>query len=385
MRQGTARRDAGGSSVSPPLRVAHVSSVHQWTDNRVHYRECASLADAGYDVTLIAVESPIEAPMDRVRVIKLPRMNRALRATWGSIRAVRLGLRSRAEVLHFHDPELAWAIPLCRLLGRKVIYDAHEDLPNQIRTKAYLPAPVMPLAVLTAHVVIALTRLSSHVVSATETIAHRYPSDRVSVVHNYPPLRDEESSARPVEERGHTVVYIGTMSDSRGADVMVEAAGHPEFPSDWSFEIAGRASDPLIERISKLDGWNNTTFYGQVAPMTARDLLLGCRVGLVLFEDSQAHRDALPTKMFEYFAAGVPVVASDFPLWRTIIAEHECGLLVDQTSPAAVAAAVRRYADDSDLLRRHSENARRLAEEKLNWSAEAETLIGVYAAIAPRS
>jgi glycosyltransferase involved in cell wall biosynthesis len=108
-------------------------------------------------------------------------------------------------------------------------------------------------------------------------------------------------------------------------------------------------------------------------------------VGLVLFRDTEAHRDALPTKMFEYFAAGLPVIASDFPLWRDIIAGGECGQLVDQTDPDAVARAVARYAADPALLARHGANARRLAVSRLNWTREEAALAAAYkAALADR-
>jgi glycosyltransferase involved in cell wall biosynthesis len=82
--------------------------------------------------------------------------------------------------------------------------------------------------------------------------------------------------------------------------------------------------------------------------------------------------------MFEYFAAGVPVIASDFPLWRTIVAEHECGLLVDPSSPVEVAAALAEYARKPEMLSTHSRNARRLAVEQLNWQAEGKRLVNTY-------
>ena len=119
-------------------------------------------------------------------------------------------------------------------------------------------------------------------------------------------------------------------------------------------------------------------FRGQLPPDDARRLLLEAQVGLVLLSDTAAHRDALPTKMFEYFAAGTPVIASDFPLWRSIIQEHSCGLLVDPTSSSQVAAAIRRYSEEPGLLDRHSRNARRLAREELNWSSEAKALVAAY-------
>ena len=114
------------------------------------------------------------------------------------------------------------------------------------------------------------------------------------------------------------------------------------------------------------------------SPGAARDLIAQAKVGLVLFQRSPSHIDALPTKMFEYMAAGVPVIASDFPLWREILTRFDCGLLVDETSPEAIATAVARYAEEPSLLERHSANARSAALSVLNWTAEGENLVELY-------
>lgn len=364
-------------------RVVHVSSVHPWTDNRIHYRECASLAESGYDVTLVAVESAVDGARDKVEIVAIPRLPRLRRVVLSSVRAIRTGLRTGADVFHLHDPELVWAVPMLRLMRKKVVYDAHEDLPIQVVSKPYVNALARPFIVMAANLVIGVARLSTHIVAATEAIAQRFPEHKTSIVHNYPPLRLEESNAPRMEARTSGVVFAGGISSGRGAEVMVAAAADPSFPADWPLTLAGTISTGLQTELEADDGWNRTTFLGQLPPIAARDLLLDARVGLVLLQDTQAHRDALPTKMFEYFAAGVPVVASDFPLWRTIVTEHECGILVDPASPAEVASAVRRYADDPDLLAAHSRNARRLAVERLHWANEAKVLCDAYSRFAP--
>lgn len=358
--------------------VVHVSSVHAWSDNRVHYRECVTLADSGYRVTLVAVSSTTEAPRTTVNLVELPRMKRMRRVVLGSPRAVAAGLRTKAPVVHLHDPELVWAIPLLRALGRKVIYDAHEDLPRQVAGKAYIPGPLRPLAIVAAHLAIRVAALSNQVVAATPTIAANFPKKNVTVVRNYPVLRAAEDDARPAHLRSRTAAYVGLIAATRGARVMVDAAAHENFPEGWRLALAGPIAPALLAELKDRPGWRMTEYLGQVPPDAARDLLLDAAVGFVLLEDKPAHRDALPTKMFEYLAAGLPVIASDFPLWREIVRDGDCGIVVDPTSPGAVAAAVSRYATDPELVARHSRNGRRLAVEELNWQREGETLVNLY-------
>ncbi|MDR2453979.1 MAG: glycosyltransferase family 4 protein [Bifidobacteriaceae bacterium] len=360
----------------PAGRVAHVSSVHVWTDNRVHYREAASLARAGHAVALIAVDGPVQGPPAGVRVVKLPRRGRLRRLALGGVQAVRTAWALGPDVFHLHDPELAWAAPLLRAAGRKVVYDAHEDFPAQVKNKPYLAPWAVPLAVAGAHLALALARRANHIVAATETIARRFPPAKTTVVRNYPPLRPAEAAAPPLAARRAAAVYIGAVSAIRGAAVMAQAAASPLFPPAWRLRVAGRLRGRAAQALAGRPG--QVDYLGELPPEAARDLLLDSRVGLVLFGDTAAHRDALPTKMFEYLAAGLPVIASDFPLWRQIIGRHEAGQLVDQTDPAAVARAIARYAADPELLKLHGANARRLAVSQLNWASEEAALAAVY-------
>lgn len=374
-RQGRGDRGPAG----PPV-VAHVSSVHRVSDTRIHLREARSLVEAGLRVHLFANHHDVALPETGVQVhtFRLPggRFGRlVLAGPWAVIRA----LCSGSQVVHLHDPELAWAIPLLRVLGRKVIYDAHEDLPVQVLSKPYLNALTRPVAVLAARLIVRMVAKADHVVAATEVIGRSFPAQKTALVRNYPVLRDGEAHV-PLDERRLAVGYVGALGETRGVTTLVQSLTDSAFPPGWRAVIAGPAISPdYLDRLRQEPGWVEKVDYrGHLSSDEARDLLDDIRVGIVTLQRTPAYLDSLPTKMFEYFAAGVPAVASDFPLWRDIIHRHECGILVDEESPAAIAAAVGRYAEDPELLRRHGDNARRAALETLNWSGEARTLVGVY-------
>nr|WP_162241222.1 glycosyltransferase [Leifsonia sp. Leaf325] len=335
------------------------------------------MVDAGYKVTLIAVESAIDGPVTGVEVIALPRTRRLKRMSVGAARAVYRALRSGARIVHCHDPELAVWIPLLRIAGRKVIYDAHEDLPEQVSNKPYARGLGTVMLRSLAGGIIRLARSANHIIAATETIADRFPAGKVSVVHNYPPLRSEELHAVPLVERPEGVVYVGGIGPLRGSAQMIAATENEAFPAGWTLELAGPLDESMRDS-NDLTAYQRVNYHGQVGPVEARDLLLESRVGLSVLQDSPAYRESLPTKMFEYFAAGMPVIASDFPLWRSIVEGSECGMLVDETSPASIAQALERYAHDPELLTSHGRNARHLAETRLNWGHEVPVLLSAY-------
>lgn len=364
------------------VRVAHVSSAHPCTDNRVHLREAATLTRAGFDVALVAVRSEVEVPATGVEVHTLPQRSRLARVLINGPQAVWTAARLRPDVVHLHDPELCWAVPIFRALGTKVVYDAHEDLPKQVLEKSYLRPRARQVAALAARGVQRVARGSHLVVAATEAIGDSFAGHRRVVVHNYPRIdASEPADTRPpaIADGRPVLVYVGAMTKERGVREMVRACAAPDFPDRGELHLYGPIRPAALRHeLTQLSGWERVVDHGVVSPDTAREAIREAHLGLVVFGESPAHVQSLPTKMFEYLAEGRPVIASDFPLWREIVDGLDCGVVVDPRDPGAIARAVRDYVRDPALYARHSTNARRAAHDRLNWAHEEGVLIAAY-------
>jgi glycosyltransferase involved in cell wall biosynthesis len=342
-------------------------------------REAASAATR-YRTLLVAVDNPTTVPDTGVRVVLLPRRRRASRVVLNTTRAAVLALRSGAPVVHLHDPELLLVVPLLKLAGRTVVFDAHEVISEATADKDYVPRPLRGLLVLFSR---ALVRFAGwacdHVVVATAITARDYPPRKTTIVHNFPRLRQEEQALAPLAERPPSVAFIGVVSETRGSRAMARAALSREFPDGWHLHVAGNAyPDDESQVFDAAVAAGRVTVHGLLSPESARDLLLDARVGIVVLQPDTAYEKVFSTKLFEYLAAGLPVVCSDFPVWRDVVEEHDCVTFVDPRDPDAVARAVARYASDPELLARHGENARRAAVEVFNWSSEEATLLDLY-------
>ncbi len=205
-----------------------LSCVHIALDNRVFYREARSLQQAGYRVTLIAVH-PRDEVKEGIRIVALPRVRRWLRPLlW--LRLLRLALGTRADIYHFHDPELLLVMPWLRLLSRKpTIYDIHESYPEFVEVKEYLPRRLRCIvAWLLRRLEPALARLQSGLIFSDEQIAGAFagvvcPKE---TLYNLPERSFVEAGAAAAaggDWREPVVLYLGGMERNRGSSLMVQA------------------------------------------------------------------------------------------------------------------------------------------------------------------
>jgi len=359
----------------------HLTSVHPPFDPRIFHKEARSLVDAGYDVTVVAPHSHDEE-RDGVRVRAIPRprsrFERWLVTSW---RVWIAGLSENAEVYHFHDPELMFAGLAIKLFGHKVIYDVHEDVPKTIENKSYIPGSVRGWVASAANLLEKrIARAFDAIVPATDDIAKNFSGCRtVATVKNYPRF----SSPGPVKTSGHRsdfhCAYVGALSEGRGVSKTIQAMALLGDDLNIKLILCGACSpDSYEEEIRRLPGFQRTDYRGWVAPQFVPDVLSEADVGLVCIQPLNQYLTSLPTKLFEYMAAGIPIVASDFPLWKEIVEGSSCGICVDPRDPAKIAAAIRYLHANPDVRAEMGKNGRKAAVGRFNWESESKVLFSVY-------
>lgn len=364
-------------------RVVHLTSVHQPLDVRIQ-KQCAALADAGYEVTLVATAKG-PAGGSRVPVRLLPRPTSRPRRMLVTTRQVQVAARELdADVYHFHDPELMFAGAALRRAGKRVVYDVHEDYAGEMLSKEWIASPLRPLVGrATGFVEQFFSRRFDLVVTATPTIARLFPPQKTVVVQNYP-AREELVSreARPFSDREAAVAYVGDLTTGRGAREMVEAIGLVNPALAARLYIAGPVSTQHLDRdLEALPGFARTTMLGWIGRDEVRNLLARVRAGLVLFHPLPNHLRAQPNKLFEYMAAGIPVIGSDFPLWRELVGATAAGVLVDPMDTQAIAAAITRVLTNPADAEAMGRNGRAAVESEYNWENQAARLVEAYRAL----
>jgi len=360
-----------------------MTSVHSAFDMRIFGKISRSLAKSRHHVVLIVPHSSDEVE-DGVFIKAVPRPSsryaRIFLTTWQVTRAA---LASGATVCHFHDPELMPAGIALKLLGRKVIYDVHEDYPKTIATKSWLPIFLRNPLSIAIKALEWITALSvDRIVAATPTIALRFPSRKTVVIQNFP-IEDEliaSGNDHAYATRNPVVAYIGGLTPERGSLEMVQAIGLVHSRFNASLHLAGQiVPASLRDKMQQTAGWDRVVELGFCDRKKVRETLLRSRIGLVVLHPHPNYINALATKMFEYMSAGLPVIASDFPLWREIIAGVNAGLLVDPMNPKAIAEAIEWLLAHPSEAKEMGDRGREAVRAQYNWTQEERKLISTYA------
>mgnify|MGYP005852888331 CR=1 FL=1 len=365
--------------------IVHFTTVHPRHDTRIRVKEVATLSARFESITLLVQDGKGDSLEcdGRVRIIDVGaprgRFLRAVRGSWRMWRAIR---RIRPEIAHFHDPELIPVGLLLKFAGCKVIYDVHEDVAGSIRAKYWIPSLLRwPVAGLARLVESLGAMFFDGIVAATPPIAKQFPQHKAVLVQNFPLLEELVGATRvPFEQRPPHAVYVGGLTTIRSAHEIVEATSKVPENCGFRLRLAGSIAPPSLEqKLKAKKGWERIDHCGWLNRREVAELLAQARVGLVLFHPAPNHTESQPNKLFEYMSAGIPVIASDFPLWRKIVEGAGCGILVDPKDPQAIADAMEWMIHNPQETEEMGRRGRAAVEREYNWPREGEKLVQFYA------
>ena len=351
-------------------------------DTRILYKECATLAQSGNEVVLI-VPGTDDANINGVQIRCVPKpTTRSERMTRTALSVVQSGLKENADIYHIHDPELLpWAQYL-RIRGKRVIYDMHENIPGAILTKPWIAPNLRKWAATVYRWTERLLLTGLPVVYAEESYVSEYAwvTDFI-IVLNLPKI-DQLTFITELKNPIFTVGYMGGVDPDRGSTITLKALGLlREKGIDIHFECVGPMNANHAKELRALQmkaGLKGVYFHGRLPQDNGWHLMAACDVGLALLRDTQNYRDSYPTKMFEYMALGLPIIVSDFPLYRQIIERAQCGICVNPDNLDAVADAMQFFHSQPHIAKIMGENGRRFVQNEMNWDSEARKLLLFY-------
>jgi glycosyltransferase involved in cell wall biosynthesis len=363
------------------VRVAHLTSVHPTFDVRIFQKECKSLIQAGYDLVLIAPHGKDEILEGvPVRTIERPH-NKILRILTGSWRIYQAVRKDNRQIYHFHDTELIPLGLLLRLRGKQVIYDMHENAPGALSTKEWIPASLRQPISKIFEVFERLVLNNFHVIFAEKSYADEYPwLKQTSIVLNYP-LADQLLQINAEKFVQPTIGYVGDVREDRGAVATIEALTLLQRKGTSPHWLCmGRINDKLRERLEKVVEAERLSvdFRGYTVSKEAHPLVAKTHIGLAVVARTPNNIGSLLTKLFEYMALGIPLITSDFPLYKELIEGIGCGICVAPEKPQELADAIEYLLFHPEEAAEMGRRGREAVRANYNWNTEAKKLLEVY-------
>ncbi len=363
------------------MKVCHLTSAHPRYDTRIFVKMCRTCVEQGWNTYLVVADNLGDEVKDGVAILDVgsssnKRLKRFTKAVWSVYKkAVELD----ADIYHLHDPELLSIALLLKSKGKKVIFDAHEDLPKQILSKPYLkPYQAKAISFFAKNFESFVCKMLDGVVAATPYIKAKFELYKCNTeaVNNFPIIEEFPEITTRNTNSSFTACYIGYISKVRGVIEMLDAL---DLTEGLALSIAGKFNDKGLEKLARNHpAWPKINDCGWLSREGVSELMADSSVGLVTLHPTINYQDALPVKMFEYMAAGIPLIATDVPYWRDIVESTECGLVVDPFDKHAYSESLNYLKNNPDIAAKMGKNGRKAIESQFNWSLEKEKLISFY-------
>jgi glycosyltransferase involved in cell wall biosynthesis len=363
-----------------------LTSFHDARDVRIFHKEALTLCKE-HEVTVIAPGDIAGLESEGGIAIKIYRRERSKLLHWRNVlQLLRRAREERYDAYHAHEPgSLLVGVLMKKMRGGTLIYDSHEHYPAIIAENSSIPIPFRRLAFMAMQAIERLMVSSADaVITVSAPLARRFADrgNRVVLIYNVPfPEAYDQSATREKK-----VIHIGNVSRKRGLTEFIRALNivrrsHP----DVIFQVLGKIYDDegyarRLARYVKRKGLEgNFRLDEWVSPAEVPAQISSSAVGVILFmPDSLNNRLGAPNKLFEYMAAGIPVVASDLPGLRAVVSGEGCGVLVDPRDPHAIARAIDGLLRDPEACKAMGERGRRAVLERYNWHNMEPRLLECY-------
>ncbi|MCK4360066.1 MAG: glycosyltransferase [Candidatus Cloacimonetes bacterium] len=363
-------------------KIFMFSSVHQWDDIRIFHKEAISLARR-YDIDLHAPANFVFKEEKNIQIFGLPQWEKfsdrkqIRKELWKRIK------KSDADIFHFHDPELIlMGFYLKLLLKKKVIFDIHENYFVTIKTKKWIPLIIRLSFYFVFNL---LSKISENIfdrlIIAEDSYKEIFTKNSV-IIKNYPIFVGLQKNS---ERKIYDLVYLGGINKIRGIFELIEVTKIIREKNDnFKMIVIGTIfkqegfRDKIFNEIRDNKLEKNILIKEKMPLMDAIKEIRKAKIGIALLHPHKNYLNSFPTKIFEYMMLGLPVLVSNFPLWKRIIDRNNCGLTANPLKPREISRKILFMLSRPEMLRQMSENGKKAVLDKYDWEIEQNKLYKLY-------
>lgn len=358
--------------------IVHLTSVHQRYDTRVFNKMCSYLATHDYNISLVVSDGKGDEVKNGVSIIDVgPKTGGRFSRITKTVNLIYKKTKElNGDLFHLHDPEL---IPIglkLKKLHKRVVFDAHEDYIGKIESKQWIHPSFRKVIffLFKAYYNYSLKKLDG-VVLASRYIQTNNPNK--VTFRNLPNLSNKNKKRVIKTQRKNIILYTGGITKYRGIEQVIKAMLQSSF-KNWQLVILGSIDLDLKHSLKKELKDKRIIVKGEVSYDEVIKWIYKSRVGVVVNQPVFTYDKALPNKLFEYMAYGLPVVCSHYPHWQEIVAKNKVGLCCDPRDLKDIAHSIEKILSNDLLQKSMSSNGERTIENFYNLEKETLKLIDFY-------
>jgi len=418
------------------IKVCHVTHGHKSTDTRIFHKQCASLVKVGYDVYLIALLAkedyeengvkvknvPSYVPFklkhrcSRFKIVKESTLLRKAR-TWLNLLKERIFeddkfsmifkkcIEVDADIYQIHEIELLPCALKLKKKGKKVIFDSHEGF--EFYLKSYLTSYafesvwgliILPISIfkpVKLGLYHCVKKHYSSIVRKLDAVITVTPSEyeyfkklnkSTYMISNFPIVKDKYIN-KLEGLNSNTIIYAGGITKNWSHDKIIKAL---EKVDNVKYTLLGPVlPEEYLDELKNISGWKFVDFLGQTPHEEVSRELEAAAVGMAIHVhngNTNYEKGTLGnTKVFEYMMVGLPVICTNFVLWReSFIEKYNCGICVEPDNIEQIAEAINYLLENPKIAKEMGQNGRRAVLEEFNWDIEEKKLLGLYESLQER-
>ncbi len=363
------------------VKITHLTSAHPRYDVRIFLKECSSLAKSNqYEVGLIVADGKGDEVKNGVKIIdvgtkegsRIARMTKTVQKVY--LKAKELD----SDIYHFHDPELLPVGLKLKKLGKRVVFDIHENTDLQILEKDWIP---MLFRRLISYLYRKYENYSCRkfdlLVLPQEAMYKKYSHlSKTIVIGNFPQNIDTiDLSVKSYCK--FNLLYAGGITKARGIFNMLNLIEElHKLDNRYRLTIAGQISKELLIEIKNHTGWKYTNYLGMLPKEEIYRVYAKNSIGLILFNNVGQYFMAYSLKLFEYMQNGIFVIMPNFGDWIDFNKKYSVGLNVDVSNPVNIAKQI--HSLNVKQLQEIGKNNREKVMNYFRWESQEKKLLKAY-------
>lgn len=362
-------------------KVCHVTSAHPRYDVRIFHKECKSLANNSYDVTLLVNDNLPNESIDGVKIVstQMKPNNRYERMVKSKKKIKTLMLEIDADIYHFHDPELLPEAAWIKSKGKKVVFDFHEDVSQQILFKTWIPGKLRNIisSIYSNYEKNKAKRFDA-LITVTPKFVERLKmvNSNTVMITNYPIVKEENGNHNMPKKKA--ICFAGGISPQWNHENIIKAI---ESIEDVEYILAGSGPNEYLDKLKSLEGWKKVRYLGKIPHEEVKSIYNQAMIGMTLLSNNTQVGDEGTlgnTKIFEYMESGLPVVCTNNRLWDQIIKKYKCGFSINHNSVIEITQAIDKIISNKEIHSEMSKNSRIAILREFNWHTQEAELLRVY-------